>query len=383
MRRSQWFIVLVMLLDIRCISSYAPPEIKANLNYLVVDGFLDKSSNTCAVKLTRTVPISGGLSTLPVVLDATVQLEDDANTLAVLKGDGTGTYLASGLNIDNTKKYRLKIKTADAKEYESDFVPVIQTPAIDSVGWNITLDGMQLYVNTHGGNDNSRYYLWNFIETWEYRSAQKSDWRFDDSTKEKIVPRDTSDNLYRCWQTAYSNEILVGSTAQLSDNVVSEFQLEVLPLTSEKTRFRYSIEVNQRALTQEAFEYWVLLKKNSENLGTLFDALPSQIFGNLRCTTNASEPVIGYFSAGNATKKRIFVNAIDLPFVLHDTGYEYCHLDTLFLKDIPLFKALSKKYLIGGTIHVGDPLVGYAISTNDCIDCRLHGGVNAPPSFWK
>ncbi|MEJ7664694.1 MAG: DUF4249 family protein [Hymenobacter sp.] len=58
---------------------------------------------------------------------------------------------------------------------------------------------------------------------------------------------------------------------------------------SSKLYYLYSILVRQYALTPEEFAYWDKLRKNTENLGTLFDPLPSQLSGNVhRLTMPAS-----------------------------------------------------------------------------------------------
>jgi hypothetical protein len=69
----------------------------------------------------------------------------------------------------------------------------------------------------------------------------------------------------------------------------------------------YSVIVSQYALTSNQFKYWTELKKNSEQLGTLFDAQPSQLNSNIHCITNPAEPVMGYLSASTVQKKRIFI----------------------------------------------------------------------------
>jgi hypothetical protein len=51
--------------------------------------------------------------------------------------------------------------------------------------------------------------------------------------------------------------------------------------------------VYQYALTKDQYDYWTELKKNSEQLGTLFDAQPSQLNSNIH-SMEIHRLVLGY-----------------------------------------------------------------------------------------
>ena len=55
-----------------------------------------------------------------------------------------------------------------------------------------------------------------------------------------------------------------------------------------------------------------MMKKNTESLGTIFDAQPSEIKGNIYSASDPAEPVIGYISATTIEEKRIFIEQADL-----------------------------------------------------------------------
>ena len=48
--------------------------------------------------------------------------------------------------------------------------------------------------------------------------------------------------------------------------------------------------------------------KTTETTGGLFDAQPSQVTGNIKCTTNPQELVFGFFNAGVPQEKRVFLS---------------------------------------------------------------------------
>jgi hypothetical protein len=162
--------------------------------------------------------------------------------------------------------------------------------------------------------------------------------------------------------------------------------------TSEKIHLRYSILVKQYALTSDAFNYFTLLKKNTEQLGSIFDAQPSSLTGNIHCISDPAELAIGYVTAGQISQKRIFIDASSLPAYTPSTPYGQCTLDTLlyFRKlggQYPIIQQEVKLLLYTGVKDpidkVGDyPSGGFTGAFPICVDCTLRG-TNKKPAFWK
>src|SRR6185437_7325801 len=242
----------------------------------------------------------------------------------------TGYYASPGGLLDPSQQYRLKIVLADNTTYLSDFVPVKTTPAIDSIGYIEQNDGLQFYLNTHDQNNNTRYYRWAYEETWKFHAKYQSG-EVTDGTK--IVLRNGNQDIFDCFAGDVSSDILLGSSAKLAQDVIFQSPLGFIPSTSEKIGVRYSVLLRQYALTSDAFSFWSNLKKNTEQLGSIFDAEPSQINGNIHNIKNLLEPVLGYVSACTVQKKRIFVDQTQLP-VTWRTSYPYdCSLDSIWYKN--------------------------------------------------
>jgi hypothetical protein len=249
----------------------------------------------------------------------------------------------------------------------------------------VNSDGLQIYVNTHDDTQKSRYYRWTFDETWEFTSAHRS---VLESKNGRLVDRIV--DIYTCWATEAPSAIKLVTTVKLAQDVVSRQPLTLLPRTTVKLSEKYSILVKQYALTQEEYTYWEALRKNTENIGTLFDPLPSQLTGNVHNVTDAAEEVIGYVGAQSVTEKRLFIKRQELPSDWRRvTGYEACVLDTIpHPKDPnpPKFAEIMSFFSTGAAIPVAElpPYLGggYLFSTPECIDCRKRGS-NVRPSFWQ
>lgn len=125
------------------------------------------------------------------------------------------------------------------------------------------------------------------------------------------------------------------------------------------------------------------LKKNTEQLGSIFDAQPSEISGNLHCISNPDEQVIGFVGCTTETEKRIFIDrSTQLPqSQVIFSGYEDCIIDTVANDPIKLASVFQG----GSYIPVGcaPPFcAGFLYSTSDCVDCRLKGGSVIKPPYW-
>ncbi len=381
------FCLLVLSL-ICCKKPFNPTVIAAPNSYLVVEGQINSGSDSTIIKLSQTVNLDNANPVNPV-LGAVVTVESDQNNtypLADLKGDGN--YSTAGLNLPASQKYRLRIKTGDGHQYLSDFVEVKPTPPIDSIGYIIQNDGLQLYVNAHDPANNTHYYRWEYKETWIFHAKYKSDYVLN-AAGDAIVPRDINKSVYFCFANDSSSNILLSSTAKLSQDIVYQSPLTKIPSTSEKIEMKYSILVKQYALTPDAYSFYTNLKKNTEQLGSIFDAQPSQLVGNIHSVSNVNEPVIGYITATNAQSKRIFINYNVLPKTWFPTYPFDCEEDEALFSNSQGYNEVQNVLIDPPLVYVptrasGSPpsITGYYYSRPDCVDCTLRG-TTVTPSFWK
>lgn len=391
-----------------CRKTYAPPATRTNYGYLVVEGVVNAGADSTDIKLSRTVKLSSKIGSVPEK-GAVVTVESDQNATYPLIESAGGNYVSAGLNLDNTHKYRLHIKTTDAKEYESDFVQVVNSPPIDSV--NIVIDrnsGFNVYANTHDPKNNTHYYRWTYQETWIIHSFYLSQFA---SIGDTVLVRDeVNDNIFRCWKSDTSSSITLASSAKLAKDVIVNNPLVFVSDTSQKITEGYSIKVTQYALTSDAYNFWTNLKKNTEQLGSIFDAQPSANNGNIHCT-DPTIPVIGYLSVGSTQSVRIFLQQRQMPAWTPKLYYPYCVLvkgccyyqfyqgggnylnqvDTYMNYTSPSFEgnvaAGFVPYIPIDAIRnppIFGPIIGFtATSIPGCVDCTTRGGRNHPPSFWQ
>lgn len=375
--------LVLMLLSGGCKEAYEPEVSFSATNLLVVEGFLN-GSGTTSIKLSRTQgnDSKGNLAER----NAAVSIWGNGNREYPLVESYPGVYMTSA-SFSVSGKYLLRIRTSDGKEYASGEVTLLNTPDIDEVSWKRVATGIQTYVNTHDPNNSTRFYRWEYEETWEivprYLSylelVRKVPAQPMDLFPYDIIKRRPENELPRsCWQSERSQNIIMASSIKLTDDVIHLAPIAHVPNNSWKLDTRYSILVKQYALSAAGFEYWQNMKRNTEGLGSIFDPQPSEIRGNISCISDPAEQVVGFFDASTITQLRLFITNWEVDDWRYYSGCQEVsavnHPDSLaviFPANIPLD---SKGDPFGG-------ITGYTGVAPSCVDCRLKG-TPVRPDFW-
>jgi len=368
--------ILIVIVLANCVKPYNPPALQAKNNYLVVDGFINSGANqVTTIILSRTRSISDSVTQTDPELGASIQIVADDGATYPLTEIGNGNYQSATLNLNTSKTYRLKIITSNGNSYSSDLVPCANAPQIDSLTWQQTGD-VHVYLYTHDPANNTRYYKWDYTETWEYKSPLQGYYVVKDN---HIYVSDTTDQIDSCWQSDLSSDILTGSSVALSDDVISKAKVVTIPQNDEKIFVRYSILVRQRGITADAYKYWGIVQKNSQDRGGLFDVQPGQLVGNIHCETDPTEPVIGFINASTETEKRLFIDHREV--TNWAVGADTC--DQIGISqdpnDFSHYYYTDPDYTFFYYVSGG----GMMIAQKICLDCTVHGGTNHRPTFWR
>ena len=373
------------LLTSTCIEPYDPP-VSGYENLLVVQGFISDQVEPYTVQLSRTYPIDSGAVT--PVTGAYVTVVDGEEREYLFAELGGGIYASDPAVFvgEVGQTYRLKVRTTKNEEIESLPVTLLVAPPIDSLYWRYEprftstssepVPGIQVYLSTHDPTNQTRYYRWEWVETWEFTVPLYSSYEIVNG---RIDGR--QENISRCWRSQASAEILSGTTINLSEDRISQQPLRYVSTDNSRLGIQYSLEARQFALSEAAYNFWASLFKINQGLGTLFDPQPAPVLGNLVNTGNPGTPVLGYFDASTITTGRIFIRRQELPEgVRVDRGYRNCFADTVLLEDV-FFQASQGFNLLGQVLDMSGFLYAYTMGSVPCSDCRLNG-TNAKPDFW-
>ena len=387
---ARWGARLLLLGLGGCVDPYTPDVISAPGSYLVVDGFINGNGAT-RIKLARTQNVAS-TSAPPPETRATVYFVSAAGARYNLRERSPGFYQSDSVVL-SPGQYQLRLSTAGTSPatYESDLVPLKVTPPIDKLGWRLRSNQLQVLLSTQDPAQQTRYYRWKFLETWEFNSAYNSSLEYFPAVQE-VRARTTP--IYTCWRTEQPSGIKQATTTQLSQDALLDQDVLDMSDRAERLKIRYSVLVTQYAQTADEFAYYEQLRKNTEAIGTVNDPLPVQLTGNVhRTDANRTEPVLGYVGAHTGQQKRLFIDRADLPLPSNwafDSPYANCKYEPEILSNYrPPLQYLQ-------TITFTDPnfvpiypyisldtglLDGYYGATRECVDCRERGSLTKP-SFW-
>jgi hypothetical protein len=365
------FLFLTLLVINSCIEQFTPGP-SQDRNLLVVEGLITDRPGHDTIKLSTSMPLGAKSSPNPLS-GCVITVSDDIGNVYSASEIFAGTYVMnSPFQGVVGRSYILHIKTNETYHnlsYESSPVRMKPVPAIDSLyykkvvlsqssdGFPLT-EGCEVYLDTHDPENNCRFYRWEFVETWEIK-----------------LPYFVTNRV--CWVTKNSDQINIKNTTSLSADRIEGFPINYISNVTDRLNLKYSILVNQYSLNQDEYNYWEKLKNNLENVGSLYDIIPSSTPSNIRCVENPSEPVLGYFSVSAVKSKRIFIKDY---FPGMPDLYTDCEDAIAGLND-SIASLNSRVWVI---IIVTYPPPGYKVLTylKGCADCTTRGSA-IKPDFWE
>jgi hypothetical protein len=357
-----------------CREPFDPP-IDRYENVLVVDGLITDREGPHEVRLSRTFPFNERYpeqETGALVLVRTETLDEFQ-----FAEESAGLYRSEpDLKGVPGHLYQLFIVTSDGEQFESEWVELKPVPEIDSITYGLSeitgesgydrQYGVEIRVNSHDPENSTRYYRYEWLETWEFLTPIASSFYLDEQ---------------RCWRSNLSTEITIATTDHLKSDILEEYPLYTVTTGDNRLAIRYSVLVTQFAMSRETYSYWKELQDVTQNSGTLFDPLPNRVEGNITHLPDGEVPVLGIFQASAAVSQRIFIDREDLPDDQYvPGGFESCNFYTT--SDT----SEMDTYLNQGFIFVDEYVDGntlYKIFTESpvCFRCT-YSGTNQRPEYW-
>jgi len=391
-----------------CVTDFEPEGINEVSSILVVEGIITDDETT--ITLSRSLNLlTDDFSSTYYVDHARVYVECDDG--AQFQADQwwwgisrAGKYTIKTGKLDLKRQYRLKIEIEEIDtdvpitipsslptktyEYHSDYAYPIQTPEIDSVFWQKRGKGqpVTIHVATHSPLNEIMYYRWSYREDWEYCSELTY---FDLNKCPKcnteplkngeVCPRCKElkrEFPYYCWNNSNSKALLLGSAEKTVFGKLTDKIIEYSP-SNLKLSYLYRIDVTQNAISKRAYNYFTNIRRNSENTGSLFAPIPSELRGNIVCETDPGRPVIGYIDISTTTHKRKYISGQNI----YERPYSTCKVlsqeEMAELFD-PIFP-LNLEYIIYEWFAPRMPPLFVQLK---CVDCTYYGGTKDKPDDW-
>ena len=371
--------ILAILLGTSCIDEYVQDAETQQTGILVIEGTITGDS-IVTVYVNRTVRMDQTATTGGVEHGAEVRIlcSDGTQSGAGTEVEG-GKYVVPYHALDMSKSYCLQVKTG-GKTYQSEFMQPLQTPPIDSLYWykENTEAPVDIFISTHDPEEKARYYLWTFDEDWEIVPYYNTTYYAKiEGSNEVFIPYETNPNpYYHCWNRMRSQHVLIEDATRYAENNIVGYPLQTFPCSDDRVCYLYCISVTQQALNEEAYQYYQNKQKMTEEMGTIFSPMPSELKGNITCLEDPEVEVVGYIHVTIPVFRRLFITRED---VYLDNGE--CRLYTR--EEVLRMNPGAFSPLEVGFRYVYNGAEGYNPNWArfECVECTAKG-TKVKPDFW-
>ncbi|MBN7810393.1 DUF4249 domain-containing protein [Algoriphagus sp. H41] len=382
MSKAFWTVFFLVGLLQACRTPFDPEVASQASDFLVVEGYLDSEGKASKLKLSRSAPLD---AEGPFVAEtgATVTLNSASGESYLLDEVEDGSYLFEA-NVSEEQSYYLEIVLRNGERYRSTEMRPIVTPDIIDADFLLDEEGVEVFITTQG-DQFADDFLWTYDETWIYRPRIRVPYIYDAAIG-NVRDRREGEHIDLCFKNEESPDILLETSSRFEEQVVFRQTITEIPRGDERIMERYSILISQKALEEDAVKFWEILKKNTEDIGSIFSPLPSLIGGNIFSVDGLDRPVVGQVSLGVVRQKRLYIDLVDVsPWNYLDPEFNDCVVE----QEPVLSRFYDPVFVSGGVLparaHIpegGTMVIGYFPTSRRCGDCTLYASP-IKPDFWE
>jgi hypothetical protein len=346
--------------------------------YLVVYGMITTENGPHEITIYKNRQI--GEISFDSVSHAIVSLIDDAGNIIPLTEASNGRYLTPETFAGQIgTKYKLSFVMPDGKQYESDFVEMLDVPGISDIKAEHIIkpatlttaedEGYQFYISTEPGSSGQKYFKWEINEDWEFDMPYVYDYYWDGNDLIDIsIP-------YQCYSQRHLRDFFISTTTNSQINYISNYPLHFVSKYY-KLKYGYGIRVRQYALSEFSYNFWENVIEN-DNPNALNTKQQYPLIGNIKCISNPNEPVYGILEASAVKIKNLQVKTLYVNPQIPDCGVTKMvkSLDpqSLILEPPAMIEAQPPPQWGAGFLLVRDP---------KCIYCEASDGTTIRPEYW-
>jgi hypothetical protein len=396
------FVVVKLLILVGCTE---PIAIEASMTFqsvLVVEATITNEEKRQSIVLSRTYALDQEGPSPET--NAQVIVVDDRNNEFPFQETDPGKYVSTvafGAHIG--QKYRLAIKTVDGKSYNSDSQLLKEGAVIASVypireRNEFGDDGVAIYVDVTGAADGSRYFRFQYEETYKIVAP------FYVAQDAAVINDQWPDFEYGlverasrpvCYGERTSDRIILANSDGQIGNSIDRFQIKFAKSDDYCIAHRYSILVKQYSQSESAFAYYKTLRDFSQSENPFNENQPGFLEGNIVSVSEPNEKVIGFFNVSLVSEKRLFFNYTDFyPDAPLPPYPSFCSIvepsagcpgEGSAGCIPPLITNIQEEKLVFFALSMegADPQYGgFQMVPFDCGDCTKLGS-NTVPDFWE
>ena len=369
------FISLLLFAVLSCVYPYDTSLTSSDEFIPVFDGSII-IGDRATLSVTRMVDLDGDYSkgfTGSDVLAFTWWVEDDSGKKylpTVSKPSEINLVSASPL-----RQYKIHAEVA-GKTYESPLQTVPDSPVIDDI--TFWADEKTVFVGASVSENagSTGYIAFTFEETWEFHVDYVPEYSIDEETLEMEEVGDGRVGHYYCWKYSGSLSDKVADVS-IIDGSITAYPFHSFARIDNRNHRKYSINVFVRYIQEDEYRFRKHLDQQKEGGNDLFNPNPGEMIGNIACTDDSKQRVLGFISVSQAASKRVFL----------DNRYQIVkEINDAYLIIVPTeeyrayydsgYRPIKQTVDFEGNIGIGwGPL--------RCIDCTYDGGTLERPDFWE
>ncbi len=274
------------------------------------------------------------------ITDANVRIVDGTGKETAYYEKSKGYYLSpAGFKGEVGQKYKLRIKLLDGKTIESAFQTITPSPTLAEFTYSFK-DAAKV--------EDMRFPLTASIKdpkaTEDYYFVKRQDFRQFLLTcpPPPAPPAPVPPCNCVCWQAPQNTQPYLLDDFLLSGKNLS-LDLGQLPYEDFTD---WVVQLDVYSISKEAHTYWKRLEDQRKLSGGIFDKVPAQIIGNLKCTSEPSQEVLGFFMVGGLTQKRLQVDRFNgIPTEAYQKLLFYVDFNNIRYKDIPLWNCKDAAFI--------------------------------------
>ena len=271
-----WYLSLLVLIVLNTVTCVDPFDlgVTGDQPSLVIEGQIHNGQGPYRVRMLRSVDL---INSTPEI-SAAVNVSDDLGNQFVFTETVPGTY-ESDLSFQAAvgRTYTLNVQTNNGEEYRSTPQTILAPITMDSIylraaerlvisdlGNEVTVRGFNVLVDTKSDGQGPSYFRW------DYRGVFSL-----------VTPDPCAFGCPGiCFAMEQPSEFLKVFSTTENNVPISEISMGFFTPTIE-FETSYRIFIRQFRLNQEAFDFWEAVENQRTNTGSIFDAPPGIIVGNV------------------------------------------------------------------------------------------------------
>lgn len=327
MKTRFWIYLLLILSAISCREVYHP-ELYDTPKALVVEGLITDELRSHTIKISRALPFDS-IGSVPET-GAEVFIAEKNGELYSFDEIKPGKYASNPVKFKSKtgSSYTLTIRTKDGKVYKSseqmllprkDFSDITN---IRKTGKYSNVDeGKIVYFSVPGSQ---------FITSLDLTSDNNPYYRFSSILLSQFVMERDTPKISYCWQKFNPDDYFNMNDVKYNSSGVFQHDLGFCPVdcvfygiyTKElrlptgatikiyNTLDKFVISFKQYHLNKETYDYYKSLNRQLEAKQQIFDPIPFQSIGNLKCISDPEALVLGIFEVSAVSNRTFRINPV-------------------------------------------------------------------------